>query len=146
MLPETAPDPSSPGLQAALEHPFVCRLRELGLPRFGSGCAASRSTPATRRLENLSPASRTSLADINPPPLPQAFLALRRVTEDPMSGVADVARVIALDPSLTGYVLRLANSALYSLPAKVETVDRAVTCIGLAEIQTMRCDVAVNVP
>ena len=42
-----------------------------------------------------------------------------------------------MDPGLTSYVLRLANSAFYNLSTRVETVERAVTCIGLQEIQTM---------
>lgn len=140
LMPKMSPAPSDSGQEVTLDHPFVCRLLELGLPRLcpdGPGRAPSREIPAARRLESLSPASKTALTDINPPPLPQVFMALRRAVEDPMSGVADVAKVIAMDPSLTGYVLRLANSALYNLSTKVETVERAVTCIGLGEIQTM---------
>jgi len=140
LLPEMAQAPFAPEREATFEHPFVCRLLELGLPRLCPGDqdkGSRRILPPARRLENLSPASKTALAEINPPPLPQAFLALRRVVEDPMSGVADVAKVVAMDPGLTSYVLRLANSAFYNLSTRVETVERAVTCIGLQEIQTM---------
>ena len=140
ITPEPVESPSFPELEAALEHPFVSRLLELGQPRLvGIVQAGETVRPASpvRLLKTLVPASRTPLADINPPPLPQAFITLRRTAQDPMSSTGDVARIIAMDPSLTAYVLRLANSALYSLPTRVETVDRAVACIGLAEIQTM---------
>ena len=137
-LPEMAKEPAGCDSATVLEHPFVCRLLELGLPRLcPDGPPTSPDRPAVRRLETLAPASRTALSDINPPPLPQVFLTLRRTVEDPMSGVADVARVITMDPSLVGYVLRLANSALYNRANKVDSVERAVACIGLAEIQTM---------
>jgi len=137
--PDTAEQPSSTDGRAALGHPFVCRLLELGLPfaadaRPPAGC---RTVSAPARLDTLAAGCRTPLADINPPPLPQAFLALRQAARDPMSTMAEVAAIISMDPGLAAYVLRLANSVLYSFPSRVETVDRAVACIGLAEIQTL---------
>ncbi|MFP5258682.1 MAG: HDOD domain-containing protein [Acidobacteriota bacterium] len=110
---------------------FVARLLELGQPRRDR--LAKTASPA-RPAASLAPAGRRSLADINPPPLPEAYLALRRTVEDPMSGAAEVAAAVSKDPSLVAYVLRLANSPLYAPIAPVETVSRAVSLIGLAEI------------
>ncbi|WP_428563318.1 MAG: HDOD domain-containing protein [Solidesulfovibrio sp. DCME] len=92
---------------------------------------------AVKPLGDLLGAGTVSLADIHPPPLPEAYLALRRVAQDPMSSTADVAAALSMDPALASYVLRLANSALYTPSAKVETVSRAVSVIGLGEIETM---------
>ncbi|MEL7640581.1 MAG: HDOD domain-containing protein [Solidesulfovibrio sp.] len=92
---------------------------------------------AVRPLNDLLGTGPVSLADIHPPPLPEAYLALRRVAQNPMSSTADVAAALSMDPSLAAYVLRLANSALYNPAAKVETVTRAVSVIGLGEIETM---------
>ena len=41
------------------------------------------------------------------------------------------------DPNLTARVLKLANSASYGLMSRVDTVARAVTVLGLAEIQKL---------
>lgn len=95
------------------------------------------ATAAPEPLGDLLCTGSVSLADIHPPPLPEAYLALRRVAQDPMSSSADVAAAVSRDPSLAAYVLRLANSSLYSPKAKVETVTRAVSVIGLGEIETM---------
>ncbi len=152
----TAPDAPPPGKPQApcrhipapvRHHPFVSRLLEIGVPRLAKAAPKREATPRREPappLASLAAASRTSLADINPPPLPQAFLALRRAAEDPYSTVASLAGIIAMDPSLASYVLRLANSALYSLPYRVETVSRAIGCIGLSEIQTMAAGAALG--
>lgn len=137
---QAAQTPTSADAREALTHPLICRLLELGLPRLAGEVAKERRVrrpDAASRLENLDAGSRTPLAEINPPPLPQAFIALRQVAQNPMSTTTDVAGVIAMDPSLAAYVLRLANSALYSFPARIETVERAVSCIGLAEMETL---------
>ena len=110
---------------------FVARLLELGQPRREQ-LAPKPLRP--RPADPLASGGRRSLADINPPPLPEAYLALRRTAENPMSGAADVAAAVSKDPSLVAYVLRLANSPLYSPAAPVETVSRAVGLIGLDEI------------
>lgn len=110
---------------------FITRLLELGQPRRER---LVPTAPRSRPAHSLAPAGRRSLADINPPPLPEAYLALRRTAENPMSGVAEVASAVSMDPSLATYVLRLANSALYAPAAPVETVSRAVSLIGLTEI------------
>ncbi|MYL82760.1 HDOD domain-containing protein [Desulfovibrio aerotolerans] len=110
---------------------FVARLLELGQPRREQ---LVNPAPQPRPAASLASAGRRSLADINPPPLPEAYLALRRTAENPMSGTGDVAAAVSKDPSLVAYVLRLANSPLYSSATPVETVSRAVGLIGLTEI------------
>jgi len=138
--------------RAALGHPFVCRLLELGLPLLGGAEPETcrDHAPPCRLMEDLAPASRTALVDITLPPLPQALLALRQAARNPMSTMAEVAAIIAMDPSLAAYVLRLANSALYNFSGRVETVDRAVACIGLSEVETLALGAAlgraVNMP
>ncbi len=111
--------------------PFVTRLLELGASRRE---ALPAPPPGAAPAASLAPGKRRSLADINPPPLPEAYLALRRTAENPLSGVAEVAKAVSLDPSLAAYVLRLANSPIYAPRARVETVSRAVGLIGLTEI------------
>jgi HD-like signal output (HDOD) protein len=137
VLPEPAVSSGPAKRDAGLAHPCVARLLELGRDRLAPAGPAKIAVPTASRLQTLAPASGTPLAEINPPPLPEVFLALRRAAADPMSTMADVARIVATDPSLATYVLRLANSALYGRLDKVETVERAVGCIGLSEIETM---------
>ena len=114
---------------------FVARLLELGRCRRDLP-APPPAPPPPDTAASLAPGG-PSLAEINPPPLPQAFCALRRTAENPTSTISDVAAVISMDPSLATYVLRLANSPLYASQVRVETVSRAVGLIGLDEISTL---------
>lgn len=51
--------------------------------------------------------------------------------------VHEIADLVALDPSLSARLLRLANSSFYSFPAQIETVSRAVKLIGTNELYNL---------
>lgn len=58
-------------------------------------------------------------------------LDLMRVTRDPDVGLADVARLVKMDPALTAFVIRAANSARFAGKRKVADVPQAVTRLGI---------------
>lgn len=66
------------------------------------------------------------------PSLPAVYQRVRDALNDPAGSIECVARIIETDPSMTARLLRVANSALYGLPGKVESVLRALTIIGTA--------------
>jgi putative nucleotidyltransferase with HDIG domain len=49
----------------------------------------------------------------------------------------DLNRVISLDPVLTGQVLKLINSAYYSLPNKISSLTRAVIMLGVNTVKNL---------
>ncbi|TVR51963.1 MAG: HDOD domain-containing protein [Gemmatimonadales bacterium] len=55
----------------------------------------------------------------------------------PDSGSRDIARVIAEDPGLVARLLGLVNSALYGLPRRVESLERAVTMVGTRQLREL---------
>ena len=58
--------------------------------------------------------------------LPDVYLRLKAVLDDPNSCMADVADVVGNDPALTARLLRIVNSAYFGLAAEIDTVNRAV--------------------
>ncbi|WP_088329941.1 HDOD domain-containing protein [Lacimicrobium sp. SS2-24] len=62
--------------------------------------------------------------------LPQSCSKIRSLLDDPSADAADIADVIALDPSLSSKLLKLANSALFRFPAQVNSIAKAVNVIG----------------
>ncbi|ALS99620.1 HDOD domain-containing protein [Lacimicrobium alkaliphilum] len=62
--------------------------------------------------------------------LPQSCSKIRSLLDDPSADAADIADVIALDPSLSSKLLKLANSALFRFPAQVNSITKAVNVIG----------------
>lgn len=65
------------------------------------------------------------------PPLPEALLKIQAMLRNPDVSTADVARLIRQDGALSGAVFRVVGSPVFGLHARVETVDRAVTLLGI---------------
>ena len=55
--------------------------------------------------------------------LPEVYLEVKRVIDNPESTMADLSRVLSIDPGMTAIVLKLVNSAFYGIPRKVETIS-----------------------
>lgn len=69
-----------------------------------------------------------------PPAIYEQMLAL---AADPECRMSDVVEVIEGDVATSADVLRLLNSAYFGMPHRVETVERAVSLLGLETIQAL---------
>ncbi|MFT5656770.1 MAG: HD-like signal output (HDOD) protein [Gammaproteobacteria bacterium] len=69
--------------------------------------------------------------------LPEIYYRLEAAIESPSSTIADFASLLGSDPDLCARLLSMANSAFYSFPAKIETIERAVSTIGLRQIREL---------
>jgi putative nucleotidyltransferase with HDIG domain len=75
--------------------------------------------------------------------LPDVYIRINRLLEDPNSSTADIAKAVSQDPSFTLRLLRVANSSLYSFPAAVTTAAKAVSIIGTAQIRSLALAMSV---
>lgn len=71
------------------------------------------------------------------PALPETVTAVRRAMDDPATDARRIAEILSGDPSLSAKVISLANSAAYGFAHKVNSVDMAVTLLGLREIYSV---------
>ncbi len=71
------------------------------------------------------------------PALPQVFLELQQAINAKNTSADDLASIISQDPSLTAFLLRMVNSAFYSLPMQIDTISRAVTVVGVNQLSTL---------
>ena len=69
--------------------------------------------------------------------LPDIYIRLKSVVDDPQSSMGDVADVVANDPALTARLLRIANSPFFSFPTKITTVARATSLLGTQQIHDL---------
>jgi putative nucleotidyltransferase with HDIG domain len=90
-------------------------------------------------LQTLDPAILRRVTDgmVALPTLPLVASRLLEAVARDEAASEEVARIIALDPSLTARTLRLANSEFYGFPRKVGTVDLAVVVLGSATIRDL---------
>ncbi len=77
------------------------------------------------------------------PSLSTTVTKVMEVCNKPDSSPNDLNRVISLDPVLTGQVLKLVNSAYYSLPNQVTSLTRAIIMVGLNTVKNLALSAAV---
>ena len=73
------------------------------------------------------------------PSLPILYTELSREVGNPNASIESIGAIVRKDQSLTSRLLKLSNSALYSFPCQVETIEEALQLIGLREM----CDLAL---
>jgi putative nucleotidyltransferase with HDIG domain len=69
--------------------------------------------------------------------LPDIYYRLEETIVDPTSTMEVIANLLRSDPDLCARMLRMANSAFYSFPTRIETIERAVGTIGLRQIREL---------
>lgn len=77
------------------------------------------------------------------PSLSTTVTKVLEICNNPATSPNDLNRVISLDPVLTGRVLRLINSAYYSLPNQVASLTRAIIMLGLNTVKDLALSTAV---
>lgn len=71
------------------------------------------------------------------PVLPSRINKIIKITEDPDSTIEELENEILKDHSLTSKILRLANSAYYGYPRKINTVSQATILLGFQTVKSM---------
>lgn len=69
--------------------------------------------------------------------LPEVFLRVNEMIDNPHYSAADIGRVISQDAGLTARLLKIVNSSFYGFPGKIDTVSRAITIIGMHELRDL---------
>ena len=75
--------------------------------------------------------------------LPDIFIRINQLIENPQSTTVDIAQAVSLDPAVTVRLLRVANSSFYGLSSTVDTVSKAVSIIGTSQIRNLALSTAV---
>ena len=77
------------------------------------------------------------------PSLSTTVTKVLEICDSPTTSPNDLNRVISLDPVLVGQVLRLINSAYYSMPEQITSLVRAIIMLGLNTVKNLALSTAV---
>ncbi|WP_028318485.1 sensor domain-containing diguanylate cyclase [Desulfobulbus elongatus] len=77
------------------------------------------------------------LASRDLPTLPIIATKLLELTAHPETTLTDIANLISQDMALSAKVLRVANSAFYSFPQQVSSINQAVSILGLNAVRSL---------
>jgi HD-like signal output (HDOD) protein len=69
--------------------------------------------------------------------LPEVYQKVRNLIDDPNSDIEHFVEVVASDPNLTVAVLRVANSAFFGFPGKIDSLSRAVNMLGIGQLHDL---------
>ena len=69
--------------------------------------------------------------------LPEVYFGIRNVINDPTSSFAEVAEVVSQDPNIAARILRITNSSFFGFATEIETVTRAITIMGLSQLNDL---------
>lgn len=69
--------------------------------------------------------------------LPEIFIRINEMVENPHYSASDIGRMISKDPAMTARLLKIVNSPFYNFPSKIDTVSRAITVIGVRELRDL---------
>ena len=103
-------------------------------PVLGSRASTSLTTPAAKLASKVT--QLTSFPDV-------AF-RINDMVSDENCGAVEICKLIKPDPALSAALLRLANSAMYPIGSTVDSVDRAVTIVGLREVRDLAFGICAN--
>ena len=69
--------------------------------------------------------------------LPDVYFQLSKMLNDSRYSSLDFAQVISKDPALSVRLLKLVNSSYYGFPSRIDTISRAVSVVGIKDLQNL---------
>lgn len=78
------------------------------------------------------------------PSLPEITIRLRKTLNDPNCDISTAAKLLKLDPGLSAFILRMANSVHYMTHFPPEDIESALRRIGLGNISRLATTFAIR--
>ena len=70
-------------------------------------------------------------------PIPQVASKVMSIVQDPESSMTDLSEIIVYDTALTANLLKIANSAYFGLPEKIDSVHHAIVYMGMDQVVSL---------
>ena len=83
------------------------------------------------KVKDAAPATHRHWALTTPPPFPAIAMRVMEILARDDGAVQEVVECIQSDPIFTAEILRVANSALYSVSDEIKSVQDATVTLGM---------------
>ena len=77
------------------------------------------------------------------PTLPVVATKILKMTNNPNSSAADLAKLVTQDPALSAKILKAINSAYYSLNRRVSNIQQAIAYLGMKRVSEIVISVTI---
>ncbi len=95
------------------------------------GSVAQLAPETAERLQSIVMTTR----DL--PAMPQVAAKVLELASDPGTSAAQLQQVISDDQAMTGRILKIANSAMYSCSRRIRTLSEAIVMLGFNSIRSL---------
>ena len=75
--------------------------------------------------------------DVKLPSLPSIALRIIEAVKTDEASLSEMAKIVSSDPALAARVLKISNSSFYSLPQKVDSIQKALTILGTEALKNI---------
>lgn len=75
--------------------------------------------------------------------LPDVYIVVKDVVDDPDSGMCELSEVVSYDPAISARLLKIANSSFYGQVTEVDTIKKAVMLLGTKTVHDTVLNIAV---
>ena len=69
--------------------------------------------------------------------LPEVCIRVNELIEDPAVSITEIGHVVGQDPALTARLLKVVNSPFYGYAGRIDTIERAITVIGMHDLRVL---------
>jgi len=69
--------------------------------------------------------------------LPDIYFQISEMINDPRFTAEDMGQVISKDPALSVRLLKIVNSSFYGFQARIDTISRAITIVGIDDLKSL---------
>ena len=68
---------------------------------------------------------------------PETYIKFKKAIDNPESSFKDFSNIIHNDPALTARLLKIVNSSFYGYSSKIETIEHAMTIVGIGQLNEL---------
>ena len=69
--------------------------------------------------------------------LPDIYFQISEMINDPRYTAVNMGQVISKDPALSVRLLKIVNSSFYGFQARIDTISRAISIVGIDDLKTL---------
>ena len=82
--------------------------------------------------------------DFQLPSLPEVAMRILDIVKQDTFSFNALGNIISADPALTAKILKMANSSFYSLPQKINTIDKAISILGVTALKNIALSFVIS--
>jgi HD-like signal output (HDOD) protein len=78
------------------------------------------------------------------PTMPEVAMKIAKIADDPDAGIPEIAKIIQIEPTVAGSLIKVANSPLYRGTKPVSSIKNAIVRLGLKTTKNLATSIALR--